>query len=175
MPTHNIKQNNTSHLGDDEQRPEQEQIDENNLNVTEQQEKFNQTLAQLTNTLSSLTLVRQQPRKAIKIIGNVGSTTSKKLTEIFEIVNPFKQNVMITEIDLIPDSNFRSNGILKLEANREEFYNSKAVGYFADIGTDVVLIPDGLPLERNESVKFIGNNDDDITEILLSARVQFSL
>lgn len=152
-----------------------ERVSENNLNVTEQQLSFEQTLANLTNSLNRLTLVRAQPRKAIKIKGGVGSTSSKSLKLLFEIPNPFKQDVMITEIDLIPNTNFRSNGLAKIEANREEFYNSEVVGYFQNIGTDVILIPDGLPLERNENVKFFAKNDDGATSISLAARVQFSL
>ncbi len=163
-----IREENTSHLDD-------EQPQENNLNITEQQLKFDQTLARLTSTLDRLTLVRRQPRKSIKIKGNVGSTTSQKLVQLFEIENPFKQDVLITEIDLIPDTNFRSVGILKIEANREEFYNSEVVGYFANIGTDVILIPDGLLLEREEKVKFFTKNNDGTTSISLAARVQFAL
>lgn len=171
MPDHEIVRENTSHLDD---RREQERPSENNLNVTEQQLKFDQTLSKLTNTLDRLSLVRQQPRKSIKIKGGIGSTDSKGLDLIFEIENPFKQDVMITEIDLIPDSNLRAHGIVKIEANREEFYNSEVLGYFANIGVDVISIPDGLPLERNENVKFFAKSDDGTT-ISLSARVQFSL
>jgi len=154
---------------------EQPMPEENNLNITEQQLKFDQTLAQLTSTLNRLTLVKRQPRKSIKIKGGVGSTTSKTLKEIFVIENPFKQDVLITEVDLIPDTNFRSNGIAKIEANREEFYNSEVIGYYANVGSDVILIPDGLPLERDEKIKFFAKNDDDATLISLSARVQFAL
>jgi len=175
MPTHEaIPQENQSfhNLGE---RLEQERPSESNLNITEQQLKFEQVLAELTASLNRLTLVRQQPRKSIKIKGGVGSTTSKGLDLLFEIENPFKQDVMITEIDLIPDTALRAIGIVKIEANREEFYNSETVGYFANIGTDVILIPDGLPLERDENVKFFAKNNDGSTAISLSARVQFSL
>jgi len=172
MVSHEIVRENTSHLDD---RREQERPDENNLNITEQQLKFNQTLAELNATLNRLSLVKREPRKSIKIKGDVGVTTSKKLDLLFEIPNPFKQDVLITEIDLIPDANFKSIGILKIEANREEFYNSEVVGYFANVGTDVILIPDGLPLERDENVKFFANNNDDTTSISLSARIQFAL
>ena len=152
-----------------------EKPDENNLNVTEMQLKFNQTLSKLTATLNQLTLVRRQPRKSIKIKGGVGATIKKGFDLLFEIENPFKQDVMITEIDLIPDSSLKTIGIVKIEANREEFYNSETVGYFTNIGSDVILIPDGLPLERDENVKFFAKNNDGLTTISLASRVQFAL
>lgn len=171
MAEHEIVRENTSHLGD---RREQEIPDENNLNITEQQLKFDQTLANLTATLNRLTLVKNKPRKSIKIKGGIGATISRASVLILEIENPFKQDVLITEIDLIPDANLRSNGIVKIEANREEFYNSEIAGYFANIGTDVILIPDGLPLERNETVKFFAKSNTGVP-IVLAVRVQFAL
>lgn len=154
---------------------EQEIPSESNLNITEQQLKFDQTLARLTNTLDKLTLVKSKPRTSIKIKGGRGSTIEDKFDLLFEIPSPFKSDVLITEIDLIPNSAFRPIATLKIEANREEFYNSETEGYFTDVGTDVILIPDGLPLERDETVKFFAKNNDGSTSISLSARVQFSL
>jgi len=152
-----------------------EEVNRNNLNITEFELKMQQELNKLSQSINDLIVVVPKPEKSIQIIGGTGATSSNKQETVFEIKNPYKQTALIKEIDLSPNANFRNVAILQIKANKETFYDSKVAGFFTNIGADVILLPRGLKLEREEAIQFVFRNTDDTTPMFLAARVQFSI
>jgi len=141
-------------------------------NITELQLRMDKNLERITNQLKEAIFTIQKPNNSVQFDADVGSTSKDKLTNVLSIKNPYKRTVLLKEIVIIPDGNFRSNGLLRIETNKVKVFSS-TFGYFSDIGADNLVIPHGITLDRDEEVKFLIKNDDNITQIKISARVMF--
>lgn len=150
-----------------------EEIKENNLNITEMQLKMEQTISKLERTLSTGVYIIPKPAKALKIISNSGKTSNTTRQEaIFEIPNPFKEDVQIKEIALFPDTTFQGNGTLFITVNDVELYTFLNKNFLISSTGETLTFDEGLSLHRDESIKFFFYNDNG-TEIQLRARVKF--
>jgi len=90
-----------------------------------------------------------------------------------EIKNPFDRKARIMGITLIPDSSFKTKGILQLDIARAPYFTGMTAADFTDISTfSVPISDDGYEVDANETVEiYIWTSD--ATSSALTAVVHF--
>lgn len=105
------------------------------------------------------------------------TTTSNVFPDILEpnmsFKNPVKRPIIIKEISLLSDNNFKTNGMVEVLANKALIFKSRKIGNFKNISAANVKIEEGKILNRDESVNIYIKNDDGITSINLTVLVTF--
>jgi hypothetical protein len=90
-----------------------------------------------------------------------------------EITNPFDRPARIMGITLIPDSSFKTKGILQLDIARAPYFTGMTAADFTDISTfSIPISDDGYEIDANETVEiYIWTSDG--TGSALTAVVHF--
>ena len=108
-------------------------------------------------------------------IGRVKSTNSEKQeTPDLEFDNPRKIDSTVTAISLIPDSAFRTDGMLLITINKVKVFANKAVLDFTDVNSILKTILRGKKIRANDKVRVFIWNGSDTTEIALTVLVTFA-
>jgi len=106
-----------------------------------------------------------------RISAIVVTTRPAKAQFVFD--NPLKQDVKLLNLSFVPDTNFKTKGVIIVLVNGTELVPETAVGTFTDPSDFAVPIPrGGLTLRRDEKVEiFIWSPD--ATAIALTAAPLF--
>ena len=148
---------------------------------------MNSLVGKIGEKLADLFTANRKETQIVKIAFNPMSfhtselddvTTTKKdfpdnLEANLEIKNPVKRDIVVKEITLLPDDNFKKNGIAQIFINNVRSFRSKKVGNFKNVQVLDIKIAEGKLLKRDESIKIFIKNDDDVTPINLTIQVTF--
>jgi len=98
---------------------------------------------------------------------------SKQKSPDLEFKNPLdSQDVIVTEFSIIPNSSFKTKGMVELTVNDVTLFKNKAVADFTDISESVVKIIQGKTIKPSKSLKvFIWSPDG--TSVSLTNQVTF--
>ena len=105
------------------------------------------------------------------------STISKEYSDLLEpdleFENPLKRDVIVTEFSILPDSNFKTHGTVKIYANDVILFKSKQAGNFENVNASVVKILQGKTIKPDSSVKVFIKNDDGTTPVKLTVQLTY--
>ncbi len=118
----------------------------------------------------------QEPIESISLkLKRVTSTsTTKPNTPNIEFKNPLDEEIKVKTISLIPNSSFKTKGIVQVLIDDVEVFLNDAVADFADIASlNIELSPQGKTIKRGKSVQvFIWSPD--ATSVSLAVTCLFS-
>lgn len=104
------------------------------------------------------------------------TTTSTEFdhdTANMEFENPFKRKTLIKGISIVPDDNFKSNGLVEIYIDDEIIYHNKKAGNFANISQSKIELSRGKPIKAGKSVKVFLKTDDESVTVGLAVEVYF--
>lgn len=143
--------------------------------VTNQQLKTDKILLDLTNAIKDGIRTTPIPYRSSVAIGdiNLSPETSLEFVLVYQIDNPFKKTAIIKEISLVPDKNMQTNGAVEIFVNKVRIYSNTHT-FFKLIGSDNIEYPEGIKIERDESVQVFLRTNDASKAIELATRVIFT-
>lgn len=94
-------------------------------------------------------------------------------TPNIEIFNPLDKKITVRSISYIPDSVFKTGGILKIKINDVKVFDSSEEGNFTNVAEDTITFKEGKTIDPTDSVKAFFYNATDNTELALTIKVMF--
>ena len=81
--------------------------------------------------------------------------------------------MIIDEICVIPDKEFKKKGILVIDLNTSEIFSSKNTGDWEDVAQSIIRIVDGKEILPHKTIDLYFWNGTDATEIGLTSQITF--
>lgn len=106
------------------------------------------------------------------------TTTSKtydleSATTTITITNPLDRDTTVKEISLVPNANFKTNGIVAVHVDERKVLNQKAVADWTDLSELIIKFNQGKRIRQKRDLKIAIKNDDASTSVSLTAVVTF--
>ncbi len=106
------------------------------------------------------------------------TTTSSKYPDKdkpnLEFKNPLDKILKIREFSIIPNSAFKTKGMVEIRINQSLIYRSSTVANLTDLVDHISRLVKGKRIKSTESVKVFIKNDDNSTSIGLTVTIQFA-
>lgn len=88
-----------------------------------------------------------------RLARGTASTTKPDIPQI-SFSTPNDEDILITNISIIPNATFKTSGILEMSVQDSEIFTQNTVGDFTDVPIlDINLRPEGKTLKRGEEFK----------------------
>lgn len=84
-----------------------------------------------------------------------GATPPDQDEPSIEIENPLDEECVIKEIAVIPDSDFKTNGRLKVFVDDAKVFEDEAVADWTDVSELKIPLENGKQIKQKRSVKFL--------------------
>lgn len=106
---------------------------------------------------------------------NRASTTAnaRPSTPNMEFSNPRDSESIIEQISVVPDANFRSEGMVEIQVNDAPVYRTKSVGAFIDTGDDTTVFKRGKLVNNGDTIKVFIWNGVDTDSVALTVKITF--
>ena len=125
----------------------------------------------------SSTNVRFKPSRLSRTFLKRITTTDTKKPQIenptYEIPNPLKKDTTIKSFDIVFDEIFRANGIIIIIIDGQIIFSTSDAGDTADVQAVEIKVDGGIPIKRDDSIKFYFWNGSTTDSIAITPIVRF--
>jgi len=114
---------------------------------------------------------------SVSEIGRKSTTNTSRQNDDnpdLEFQNPLDIEAVVREITFIPNSAFKTKGMLVVTINDVTIFSNKVVADFTDVTDGKIPIPEGKTIKRKDKVKVFIWNGTDSNAVILTVQVTFA-
>lgn len=136
-------------------------------------EQFKQILQQDKSNIQKVRVVLNPKSYSYTELGRATTTNISKQNDAdLEFENPLDKEIVVKTVSIVPDSSFKTKGMMLIKVNGTTIFKNKAVADFTDVSESIVEILEGKTIDAKEKLEvFIWSPD--ATSVSLTSQVTF--